>query len=88
VVGIDCSDFAVAYARASFGPGRPHLRFQTADAQTWDGWTDNTFDCVVSFETMEHLETRHLPGRRVPSSGGLVGGLSAPCRIAGGRVRA
>lgn len=56
VVGIDSSRFAVDYGRLSFSPGRPGVEFHVADVESWRGWTQDSLDCIVSFETLEHLE--------------------------------
>lgn len=56
VLGLDGSDYAVKYAAMNFGAVDRRLSFRTA----WlpDGLTDlpdQSFDVVVSFETLEHL---------------------------------
>lgn len=53
VVGLEIDDRAVRYARSHYG--RPGVRFLRGDVQAmpWDG---ATFQVVVSFETIEHLE--------------------------------
>lgn len=73
ITGLDISDSAVAYARASFVPGRPGVEYRVADVETWDGWADSSVDCIVSFETLEHLvdPNRFIAGvRRVLRPGG------------------
>ncbi len=55
--GVDVSAEATRYARARFADGTTDdkLRFVTADAETFRA---GTFDLIVSFETLEHLEKR------------------------------
>jgi GT2 family glycosyltransferase/glycosyltransferase involved in cell wall biosynthesis/SAM-dependent methyltransferase len=52
VVGIDISEEAVEYAKATYG--RPGLEFLRGSA-TEIPMPDDSFDVVVSFETIEHL---------------------------------
>ena len=56
VVGVDISDDAVAHARDRYGK-TSNLRFETGDAVAL-GFADDSFDVVVSFETLEHLEAQ------------------------------
>lgn len=53
VVGVDIDAQAVAHARARYGTV-PRLRYEQADAVKLP-FADETFDLVVSFETLEHL---------------------------------
>ena len=60
VVGVDISSEAISQAKETFG--RDGLTFLVADAHSLQSVleTDELFDVVVSFETIEHLEH---PGR-------------------------
>ncbi len=53
VVGVDIEPAAVAYARERYSGS--NLAFDVADAHTLDGFANDSFDAVVSFETIEHL---------------------------------
>lgn len=53
VTGVDISGDAIAHANGRYGGG--NLEFLTADCLALP-FADRTFDCVVSFETLEHLE--------------------------------
>lgn len=57
VIGMDESEFAVAYARALFGAGRPTIDFRRGDVCALTCLPDESVDLVVSFETVEHLRT-------------------------------
>jgi GT2 family glycosyltransferase/ubiquinone/menaquinone biosynthesis C-methylase UbiE len=50
VIGVDISKEAIDYAKSHFS----HAEFQIGDAENLS-FDDNTFDIVVSFETIEHL---------------------------------
>lgn len=71
VTGIEIDDQAVRYARRRYGG--PGIHFVTGDVRAMP-FPDGTFDVVVSFETIEHLDD---PGaflrevRRVLAPGGL-----------------
>ena len=71
VLGVDLDAETVAFARRNYGS--PHVLFQRGDAADLE-LEPNSFDVVVSFETLEHL-TDHdgfLTGiRRVLRPGGL-----------------
>ncbi len=54
VVGVDIDPATVAHARASYA-GLPRLRFEQADAAALE-FAPASFDLVVSFETLEHLQ--------------------------------
>ncbi|HXT71023.1 MAG TPA: methyltransferase domain-containing protein [Vicinamibacterales bacterium] len=56
VVGLDIDDDAVRYARDHYGRSRKRVRFDTCDAAGLDGLAPASFDAIVSFETLEHLE--------------------------------
>jgi len=74
VLGLDLGAEAVAHARARYG-GRPGLRFEQADATALDALPDASFDLVLSFETLEHVEAqeRLLDGfARLLAPGGLL----------------
>lgn len=56
VVGMDGDAWAVDYARQHYGAARPRLTFETRDLATLADGTAGSFDVIVSFETIEHLE--------------------------------
>ncbi|MCW5566616.1 MAG: class I SAM-dependent methyltransferase [Dokdonella sp.] len=56
VVGVDISPQAIEHARLRYG-GASNLRFDTGDAAALE-FQDASFDIVVSFETLEHLEAQ------------------------------
>jgi SAM-dependent methyltransferase len=73
VAGLDLSDWAIGYARANYADTRPGLEFRACDVEPWEGWANASVDCIVSFETLEHLvdPRRFLEGaRRVLKPGG------------------
>jgi ubiquinone/menaquinone biosynthesis C-methylase UbiE len=51
VVGIDCAPDAIAYASATYAA--PNVSFRTSFVESTP-FPDNTFDVVLSFETVEH----------------------------------
>ena len=53
VYGVDISEDAIGYARKKYGHNR--ISFICADVVNMP-FSDNFFDIVVSFETIEHLE--------------------------------
>jgi len=53
VTGIDLADEAVAHAKSRYV--RENLEFVSGDCCETP-FADNSFDCIVSFETLEHLE--------------------------------
>lgn len=55
VIGLDNSDYAVAYGRACFQSTHANLRFETGDVCDLSRFADESVDLVVSFETVEHL---------------------------------
>lgn len=57
VLGLDISGQAVAHARARYGT-RTNLRFDTADCTALDHLPSASFDLIVSFETLEHVEAQ------------------------------
>lgn len=57
VIGVDISAQATMHARERYAQARPNLRFETADAAALT-FADRSFDVVVSFETLEHLEAQ------------------------------
>ena len=74
VVGVDLSPDAVEHARARYGTVA-NLAFEVGDATALEGHDDASFDLVVSFETLEHVEqqARMLDGfARVLAPGGLL----------------
>jgi SAM-dependent methyltransferase len=59
VVGGDYDHEAVAFAEATYQA--PNLTFTTADVTRWaDSLGSAVFDCVVSFDTIEHVEHREI----------------------------
>lgn len=80
VTGLDISDQAVAHARERYR--RDNLKFEAGDA-TRLPHDDDSFDAVVSFETLEHLEAQDAllaEFRRVLRSDGFLV-LSSPDRL-------
>ena len=80
VTGVDLSAEAVSHAQARYGD-RENLDFRRADCTDLP-FEDNTFDLVVSFETLEHLaeqSTMLAEFRRVLKEKGLLI-LSSPDR--------
>lgn len=79
VVGIDNSEFAIAYARVCYGATLPNAGFEVGDACDLARIPDESVDLVVSFETIEHLRKpeRFLAEvRRVLKPGGrLIGSV-------------
>lgn len=72
VLGIDRSEWVVDYANVNFGD--PLCRFAAADVTNLSTLEDDTFDAVVSFETLEHLldpEPFLSHAVRVLSAGGV-----------------
>lgn len=54
VIGVDLSDFGIAYANAHYGLPSA-IQFNTGDAQTLDFIPDHSIDFITAFETIEHL---------------------------------
>ena len=72
VIGIDVSKPAITHASERYRAD--NLEFQLADACNLP-FTDNEFDCIVSFETLEHLEDQSgllKEFRRVLEPGGFA----------------
>jgi ubiquinone/menaquinone biosynthesis C-methylase UbiE len=57
VLGLDIGSEAVAHARQRYG-ARPNLVFDAADCTRLDHLADASFDLIVSFETLEHVEAQ------------------------------
>lgn len=57
VLGLDVSAATVAHARARYGK-RDTLRFDVADVTALDALPAHSFDLIVSFETLEHVEAQ------------------------------
>ena len=73
VTGVDLDEGAVAHARARYGDA-PNLDFRAGDATALP-FADASFDRVVSFETLEHLEAQEAlidEFARVLAPGGLL----------------
>lgn len=74
VLGVDIGVDAVAHARVRYS-GQPGLRFEQGDATALDALPDASFDLVVSFETLEHVQAqeRMLDGfARLLAPGGVL----------------
>jgi ubiquinone/menaquinone biosynthesis C-methylase UbiE len=55
VTGIDISDSAIDYARATFASRRPALTFTAADVMRIASYPSASFNVIASFETLEHI---------------------------------
>jgi 2-polyprenyl-3-methyl-5-hydroxy-6-metoxy-1,4-benzoquinol methylase/MoaA/NifB/PqqE/SkfB family radical SAM enzyme len=55
VVGVDNSDFAIAYAQANYASVLPNLEFHRADVCDLQMLGERAIDLLVSFETIEHV---------------------------------
>lgn len=53
IVGIDVNQNAIDYATATYE--KPNLTFQCADLQRELPFSDESFDAITSFETLEHV---------------------------------
>jgi len=74
VLGLDLGADVVAHARQRYG-SLPGLAFEQADATALDQLPDASFDLVLSFETLEHVQhqERMLDGfARLLAPGGLL----------------
>ena len=72
VTGVDLSVDAIEHARKRYGAG--NIEFRAADCLALP-FGDDEFDCVVSFETLEHLEDHEgllTEFRRVLKPGGFL----------------
>jgi SAM-dependent methyltransferase len=72
VTGVDLSELAVEHATARYSSDR--LKFLVSDCLELP-FADDEFDCVVSFETLEHLEDHQglmTEFRRVLKPGGFL----------------
>jgi len=72
VLGVDISEDAIAHARSRYLSD--NLEFQLADCCRMP-FQDDQFDCIVSFETLEHLEDQSgllKEFRRVLNPGGFL----------------
>lgn len=58
VLGVDLSHEAVTHAAARYGAEQANLRFEVADVTALDTLADASFDLIVSFETLEHLQAQ------------------------------
>lgn len=54
VLGVDLSDFGIAYANAHYGHGSA-IEFRVGDAQALDLIPDHSIDFIAAFETIEHV---------------------------------
>ena len=57
VLGVDISDESIEHARRRYG-SRNNLSFQAADVSRLDDLPDQSFDLIISFETLEHLQAQ------------------------------
>jgi SAM-dependent methyltransferase len=74
VLGLDMSEQALAHARARYGDAN-NLRFERMDCTRLDVVPAASFDLIVSFETLEHVEAHEemLDGfARLLAPGGLL----------------
>ncbi len=74
VLGLDIGADAVAHARDRYA-AMPGLRFEQADVTALDAWPDASFDLILSFETLEHVQAQEsmLDGfARLLAPGGLL----------------
>ena len=74
VLGVDIADEALAHARARYGT-RANLRFEQGDATALDALPAASFDLIVSFETLEHVQAQEsmVAGfARLLAPGGLL----------------
>lgn len=56
VLGVDVSQQAVEHARSRYTAS--NLRFETADVTLLEHLPDRSFELIVSFETLEHLQAQ------------------------------
>lgn len=54
VIGVDLSDFGIAYAQANYGQ-QGRVEFRCGDAQALSSIPDNSIDFIAAFETIEHV---------------------------------
>lgn len=74
VLGVDLSDFGIAYANAHYGCAGK-VEFQVGDAQALSSIPDNSIDFIAAFETIEHVPEPMeylLQLKRVLKPGGRV----------------
>ena len=74
VLGVDIDITAIEHARARYGAAA-NLHFEQADVTVLDHLADASFDLIVSFETLEHVQAqeRLLDGfARLLAPGGLL----------------
>ena len=57
VVGVDIDAATVAHAQARYG-AHANLRYLQADVTALDALPDRSFDLIVSFETLEHVQAQ------------------------------
>lgn len=73
VLGLDVSEQAIAHARARYA--QPNLSFRQADVTALEHLPSGSFDLILSFETLEHLQAQEsmLEGfRRLLAPEGLL----------------
>jgi SAM-dependent methyltransferase len=82
VIGVDYDERAIEYARKTYSA--PNLRFESGNVVEWNtrrGAPLGRFDCVLSFDTIEHLLHREIAlinfAENLTPEGCLL--LSTPC---------
>ena len=80
VTGVDYDPSAIRMAQKTYT--LPNLKFQQGDAIRWDGaLNDQSYDCITSFDTLEHVLHREIMlenlVRHLKPGGCLL--LSTPC---------
>lgn len=76
VIGVDYDPRAIAFAKSTYSA--PNLRFVTTETGQWIG---DTYDCIFSFDVVEHVAHRELMMEQIVNylnpAGYLL--LSTPC---------
>jgi O-antigen biosynthesis protein len=80
VLGIDISQETIEHCRSNYP--RPNLRFEVASATDLSPWPDASFDAIVAFEIIEHVQDQEGMlreiGRLLTTDGVLI--ISTPER--------
>jgi 2-polyprenyl-3-methyl-5-hydroxy-6-metoxy-1,4-benzoquinol methylase len=74
IIGADYDPAAVDFARTAYQA--PNLRYVTGDLMRWDDLGD--YDCIVSFDTLEHIPHRELALENIVAHCGYML-FSTPC---------